>query len=36
MYKHAARNSMPYQVTGTEENYYSIAIDKSDADDSHP
>jgi hypothetical protein len=23
-------------VTGTEENYYSIAIDKSDADDSHP
>jgi hypothetical protein len=23
-------------VTGTGENYYSIAIDKSDADDSHP
>jgi len=27
---------MPCQVTGTEENYYSIAIGKSDADNSHP
>jgi hypothetical protein len=25
---------MPCQVTGTEENYFSIASDKSDADDS--
>jgi len=27
---------MPCEVTGTEGNYYSIAIDKSDVDDSHP
>jgi hypothetical protein len=26
---------MPCQVTGKEENYYSIAFDKNDADDSH-
>jgi len=31
---HAARSSM--HVTRTEENYYSIAINKSDVDDSHP
>jgi hypothetical protein len=27
---------MPCQVTGSEENYFSITIDKSDVDDSHP
>jgi hypothetical protein len=32
---HAARSSIPCQVTGTEENYYSTAIDKSVADVNH-
>ena len=27
---------MPSEAIETEENYYNIAIDKSDTDDSHP